>query len=540
MKQIVRKMSMSIFMLWTFISASAYDLEVDGLYYNIISVPDNTCALTHGDNAYSGVITIPNSILVNGRYMDVVKIDKHTFIKGDSISELTIPNTITEIGYFAFDYDAYIGKLSIPYGKKILKFNGAYDSNIKEFYIDRSMSGFYFYGKNKSVVEKITIGTHIGSLYDFLGGDYSFDGLNLKCLHIEDSTNPIEINGWKVGNSTFQDVYIGRNFQFLGSNDNYDSPFQGKKIERVILGENVTVLEDKSFKGCSQLTSVEFPGIEEIGYGAFWGCKLLNTPVFPNSIKKIGYSSFCNCDSITEVVIDSDAELSIGVDAFMDCSSLKSIEIDGEIINIGGYAFSNCVNLSSITLGECVESIESFTFSGCSALNEIVLPNSLKSIKGKAFGECNNLKKVTLGNNLEEIGEKAFNEVDLDSLKISSIVPPAIYGSTFTNKTYLNCAVVVPTESVAAYKSNAGWKNFWNIEGYDFTSLDDTILDETAIAVTVEDGTIRILQKDAQAIVRVFDIQGTVIAETTDDLIGNLSNGIYIVTVGEKSYKVKI
>ena len=40
MKQIVRKMVMSIFMLWTFISASAYDLEVDGLYYNIISIPD--------------------------------------------------------------------------------------------------------------------------------------------------------------------------------------------------------------------------------------------------------------------------------------------------------------------------------------------------------------------------------------------------------------------------------------------------------------------------------------------------------------------
>ena len=104
----------------------------------------------------------------------------------------------------------------------------------------------------------------------------------------------------------------------------------------------------------------------------------------------------------------------------------------------------------------------------------------------------------------------------------------------------MNCVVVVPTESVTVYGSSAGWKNFWNIEGYDFTSLDDTILNETAIAITVEDGAIRILQKDEEAIVRVFNIQGTIIAETTNDVIDNLSNGIYIVTVGEKSYKVKI
>lgn len=538
MKQIVRKLSMSIVMLWTFISASAYDLEVDGLYYNIISVPDNTCALTHGDNAYSGVITIPNSILVNGRYMDVIRIDKHTFIRGDSISELTIPNTITEIGDAAFNSNSYIGKLSILYGKKLLKVTTGFYSNIKELYIDRSMSRFHIV--NKSVVEKITIGPHIGSFSDSLADDGSLNGFNLKCLHIEDSTDPIHIFYNTFYNSTIQDVYIGRNFRFQNYDETLHSPFEDTKIERLILGENVTVLQPGSFWGCSQLTSVEFSGIEEIGNWAFCGCKLLNTPVFPNSIKKIGDRSFYDCDSITEVVIDSDAELSIGRSAFEYCSSLRSIEIDGEIINIGGSAFYGCQNLSSVTLGEGVESIKGETFDGCSALNEIVMPNSLKSIEWKAFRNCNNLKKVTLGNNLEKIGKEAFYGVDLDSLKISSIVPPAIDGSTFTNKTYLNCAVVVPTESVAVYKSNAGWKNFWNIEGYDFTSLDDTILNETAIAVTVEDGTIRILQKDAQAIVRVFDIQGTVIAETTDYVIGNLSNGIYIVTVGEKSYKVKI
>ena len=527
MKQIVRKLVMSIFMLWTFISASAYDLEVDGLYYNIISIPDKTCALAHGDNAYSGVIEIPNAILVNGRCLDVVKIDKFTFIKGDSILELTIPSSITEIEGRAFDYEAYIGKLNIPYGGT-LEIKGILDSVIKEFYFDRPMSGF---GCFRSAVEKITIGTHIRSLSNEI-----FSGLNLKCLHIKDSTHPITINNGVFYRCTLQNVYIGRNFQ----SENQFPPFYYKEIEHLILGENVTVLLPESFKECSKLTSVEFFGIEEIGEEAFRDCIRLNTPVFPNSIKNIGSLSFFNCDSITTVVIDSDAELHIGSGAFESCTSLKSIEIDGKIVNIDGRAFKNCANLSSITPGEGVESINSSAFSRCQSLNEIVLPNNLKKIGNRAFEECNNLKKVTFGNNLEKIGEEAFKNVDLDSIKISSIVPPTIDGSTFSNKTYMNCVVVVPTESVTVYGSSAGWKNFWNIEGYDFTSLDDTILNETAIAITVEDGAIRILQKDEEAIVRVFNIQGTIIAETTNDVIDNLSNGIYIVTVGEKSYKVKI
>ena len=41
------------------ISASAYDVEVDGIYYNLIS-EGNVAEVTKGDNKYSGDITIPS------------------------------------------------------------------------------------------------------------------------------------------------------------------------------------------------------------------------------------------------------------------------------------------------------------------------------------------------------------------------------------------------------------------------------------------------------------------------------------------------
>ena len=44
------------------ISASAYDVEVDGIYYNLISKV-NAAEVTKGDEKYSGSITIPSRIL---------------------------------------------------------------------------------------------------------------------------------------------------------------------------------------------------------------------------------------------------------------------------------------------------------------------------------------------------------------------------------------------------------------------------------------------------------------------------------------------
>lgn len=37
------------------ITASAYDFEVDGIYYYVVSMSDLTCAVTRGDNKYTGV-----------------------------------------------------------------------------------------------------------------------------------------------------------------------------------------------------------------------------------------------------------------------------------------------------------------------------------------------------------------------------------------------------------------------------------------------------------------------------------------------------
>lgn len=72
------------------------------------------------------------------------------------------------------------------------------------------------------------------------------------------------------------------------------------------------------------------------------------------------------------------------------------------------------------------------------------------------------------------------------------------------------------------------------------SGIEDVMNDENSTSVIARDGSIYILHKDADSVVRVFSIQGTMVAETSEDVIDNLSKGLYIVTVGTKSFKVSL
>ena len=85
------------------ISASAYDVEVDGIYYNLIS-KGNIAEVTKGDKDYSGDITIPSSINVNEVEYSVTSIGRSAFSSCSRLTSITIPNSVTSIGDYAFMY----------------------------------------------------------------------------------------------------------------------------------------------------------------------------------------------------------------------------------------------------------------------------------------------------------------------------------------------------------------------------------------------------------------------------------------------------
>lgn len=72
------------------------------------------------------------------------------------------------------------------------------------------------------------------------------------------------------------------------------------------------------------------------------------------------------------------------------------------------------------------------------------------------------------------------------------------------------------------------------------SGIGEVVNDKNQISVIAKENSIHILHKKIDSIVRVFSIQGTKITETTEDIIHNLPNGIYVVTVEDKSFKISL
>lgn len=104
----------------TAINASAYDFEVDGIYYNIISNVDLTVEVTNkykgsfdSNYSYSGSVVVPDMVRYENKNYSVVRIGACAFgcrindtnisgRVGSDITEVILPETIEEIRDCAF------------------------------------------------------------------------------------------------------------------------------------------------------------------------------------------------------------------------------------------------------------------------------------------------------------------------------------------------------------------------------------------------------------------------------------------------------
>ena len=95
------------------IPASAYDVEVDGIYYNIVT-KGKAAEVTKGDNEYSGDVTIPETITVDNVVCNVTSIEDATFLGCTSLTSITIPNSVTSIESWAFRDCTGLTSITIP------------------------------------------------------------------------------------------------------------------------------------------------------------------------------------------------------------------------------------------------------------------------------------------------------------------------------------------------------------------------------------------------------------------------------------------
>lgn len=102
MKQQVFKLLTVIACVLFCVNVSAYDFEVDGIYYNITSIEDKTVEVTFGDEKYSGDIVIPSSVQYQNYTFKLMAIGMYAFLSCASLKSVDIPDCVMTIGESSF------------------------------------------------------------------------------------------------------------------------------------------------------------------------------------------------------------------------------------------------------------------------------------------------------------------------------------------------------------------------------------------------------------------------------------------------------
>ena len=170
-----------------------------------------------------------------------------------------------------------------------------------------------------------------------------------------------------------------------------------------------------------------------------------------------------------------------------------------------------CSSLTSVTIGNSVTTIGGDAFYGCSSLTSVTIPNSVTIIAYKAFSGCTNLQKVHIGNSVKDIGEYAFKKcTSVTQISSEAVVPPTCESGVFTDINKSKCKLIVPKNSLDAYKQADQWKDFFLIEG-STTGITNPVYNKAGLA-------------------DVYTIDGTKrLSKASTDEINALPKGVYIV-----------
>ena len=311
----------------------------------------------------------------------VKNIPSYAFFDCSWLTSVTIPSSVTMIGFSAFENCTRLMSITLP-------FVGA----TKDGTIDTNFG--YIFGAHLPDYNDQYVPSSLEAVVITGGTNIAKCGF-LKCSRLASITIPNSVTS--IGDSAFSSC---------------------SGLTSITIPNSVITIDSYAFENCSGLTSITIPGsVISIGSSAFSGCSGLTSIQMASENRKYHSDGNCLIETATKTlilgcknsIIPSDGSvIEIASSAFAGCTGLTSITIPEGVTTIGGYAFYWCMRLTSIEIPNSVTTIGRCAFSGCSRLTSIEIPNSVTTIGDSAFWGCTGLASITIGNSVTTIGDSAF------------------------------------------------------------------------------------------------------------------------------------
>lgn len=316
------------------------------------------------------------------------------------------------------------------------------------------------------------------------------------------------------------------------------------------------VVGDYMFYNCKSLTTLHLPNNSvRIGNNSLAYCDRLSVISIPNSVNKIGTEAFKNDISLMRIPM-LDALTTIEDLAFMGCNGLTELTIPSEVSVIGDGIVKDCQNIERISVesdNSNFASVDGVLFNKNQdrliifpvnhSSNEYTVPEGVKTIAPYAFVNSKNLKSVSLPSSMSIIGQDAFiGCVNLQTLKVKAITPPVCQNDCFESVSKTRCELQVPMGCRSSYWVAPVWSEFNKIVETTFDGIDQIYYNDVHIEIT--NGKISITGCANDLITRIYQINGTLLyqSETSDNVVEYepTSHGVYLVVIGNKTYKVSL
>ena len=296
---------------------------------------------------------------INNQYTSNDKLGGLAFRGCRGLISLTIPSSVTSIGYSAFEGCSGLTSLSIPSSVTSIE-SGAFEG----------CSG----------LTSLTIPSSVTSI-----GSGAFRG----CTGLTSLAIPSSVTS--IGSYVFENC---------------------SGLTSITIPSSVTEIGESVFKGCSGLTSLTIPSsVTSIGYNAFAYCSGLTSLTIPSSVTSIGSGAFEGCSGLTSLSIPSSVT-SIGDYAFYGCSGLPNLYyiIDDEIetylskghpyigVKCGIEYYLNDKKITSVVIPSTITELGKYAFQNCRDLTSVYVswsvPNSVNSASSAFSGV--DISKITL------------------------------------------------------------------------------------------------------------------------------------------------